>query len=149
VGDDHHVSGGVVIERDRQFVDELGRAPVEVAHGLAAARARVGVGHPVRVQAGRDRVVGGRGKPLEHAQRPLAESGVGGDGQPEHRREGGGGLPRAAQVAGVDRADRAVAERPGGVGRLGQAAVGQLGQVVVPLGQARDVPGRLAVPDQP
>jgi len=140
---------GVVSGRGREFVDELGRPPVQVADGLAAGRPRVRIGHPAAVKAGRGRADRGRGAALEHAQRPLAQPGVGVDRQPERDREGGGGLPRAAQIAGVDRADRAVAELPRGVRRLVEPAVRQLRQIAVPLRKARDVPGRLAVPDQP
>jgi hypothetical protein len=149
VRDDHHVSGDVSIDRGRELVDELGRSPVQVAHGLAAGRPRVRIGHPAGVQAGHGRADRRRAYTLEYAERPLSQPRVGQDRQPEHGGEGGRGLPRAAQVAGVDRAGRAVAELPGGVRRLGESAVGQLRQVVVPLRQARDVPGGLAVPDQP
>jgi hypothetical protein len=141
VRDDHDVPGFVVIDHGRELVDELGGPVVQVADGLAAGRPRVRIGHPAVVEAGHGRADRGRGDALEHAERPLPEPFVREDGQPEHRREGGGGLQRAAQIAGVDRADRAVAELPGGVGRLGQATVGQLRDVVVPLRQARDVPG--------
>jgi len=55
VRDDHHVSGDVVIDRGRELVDELGRSPVQVAHGLAAGRPRVRIGHPAGVQAGHGR----------------------------------------------------------------------------------------------
>jgi hypothetical protein len=147
VRDDHHVPGGVVIDRGRELIDELGRSAVQVAHGLAAGRPRVRIGHPAGLQAGHGRADRRRGDTLEHAERPLPQPGVGEDGQPEHRREGAGGLQRAAQVAGVDRPDRAVAKLPGGVRCLVEAAARQLRQVVVPLRQARDVPGRLAVPD--
>ena len=148
VGDHHDVPCGLVID-GRELVDELGRPAVQVADGLAARRAGVRIGHPSGVKAGRGRPDRRRGKALEHPERPLAEPGVGVHGQAEHRGEGGGGLPRAAQVAGVDRPDRAVAELPGGVRGLAEAATCKLREVVVPLRQARDVPGRLAVPDQP
>jgi hypothetical protein len=51
----HHVSGDVVGDRGRQLVDKLGRSPVQVAHGLAAGRPRVRIGHPACVQAGHGR----------------------------------------------------------------------------------------------
>jgi hypothetical protein len=149
VRDDHHVSGDVSIDRGRELVDELGGSPVQVAHGLATGRPRVRIGHPAGLQAGHGCADRRRAYTFEHSERALSEPGVGPDRQPEHGGEGGGGLQCAAQVAGVDRPDRAVAELPGGVRRLGQAAVGQLRQIVVPLRQARDVPGGLAVPDQP
>jgi hypothetical protein len=149
VRDDHHVSGDVSIDRGRELVDELGRSPVQVAHGLAAGRPRVRIGHPAGVQAGHGRTDRRRAYTLEYAERPLSQPRVGQDRQPEHGGEGGGGLPRAAQVAGVDRADRTVAEPPGGVRRLAHPALGQLGLVVMALRQARDVPGGLAVPDEP
>jgi hypothetical protein len=141
VRDDQHVPGAVIIGRARELVDELGGSRVQGAHGFAAGRPRVRIGYPAAVQAGHGRADRRRGETLEHAERPLPQSGVGVDGQPEHCGEGGGGLQRAAQVAGVDRADRSVAELPGGVRRLAQAAVRQLRDVVVPLRQARDVPG--------
>ena len=87
--------------------------------------------------------------PSRTPRRPLPQPGVGVDGQAEHRGERGGGLLRAAQVAGVDRADRAVAELRRGLGRLAQPALGQLRLVVVALGETRDVPGGLAMPDEP
>jgi hypothetical protein len=52
VRDDHDVSGDVVIDRGRDLVDELGRSPVQVTHGLAAGRPRVRIGHPAGLQAG-------------------------------------------------------------------------------------------------
>jgi hypothetical protein len=52
VRDDHHVPGGVVIDRGRELIDELGRPAVQVAHGLAAGRPRVRIGHPAGLQAG-------------------------------------------------------------------------------------------------
>jgi hypothetical protein len=68
VGDDHHVSGDVVIDRHRELVDELGGAAVEVAHGLAADRSHVRIGHPARGQAGHGLADHRRGKSLERAE---------------------------------------------------------------------------------
>jgi hypothetical protein len=139
----------LVIGVGRELVDELGRPCVQVAHGLAVGRPRVGVDHAAVGQAGHIRADRRRPSAFEHPERPLPEPDVGVDRHLEHRRERGRGLLRPAQVAGVDRADPAVAELPRRVRRLVEAAVGQLGQVVVPLRQPGDVPGRLAVPDQP
>ena len=153
VGDHEHVAGRLVlvvpVRAGGELVDELSRPCVQVADGLAVGRPGVGVGHPAVGQAGHGRAVRSHRGPLAHSERPLPQPDVGVDRQPEHRRERGRGLLRPAQVAGVDRPDRTVAELPRRLRRLVEAAVGQLGQVVVPLREAGDVPGRLAVPDQP
>jgi hypothetical protein len=153
VGDDQHVARRLVRVRvvgpGRELVDELGRPVVQVAHGLAAGRPQVGVGYPAVAEPGHGRPVRRRRSALKHPQRPLPQPDVGVDRQPENERERGRGLLRAAQVAGVDRPDRAVAELPRRLRRLVETAVGQLGQVVVPLCEPGDVPGRFAVPDQP
>jgi hypothetical protein len=68
VRDDHHVPRGVVIDRGRELVDELGRSAVQVADGFAAGRPRVRIGHPAGVQAGHGRADRRRGKSLERAE---------------------------------------------------------------------------------
>ena len=133
----------------RELVREPGHPAVEIPDGFPSLRPRVGVDDAVAVQPVGRRADRGGGGALEHAQAPLPQPCVAGHGQPEYLRERCGGLQRPAQVAGVQRADRPVAEpgrdRPG----LAQALAGQPGLVAVTLGEAEGVPGALAVPDEP